>query len=171
MKIIKILLFVYFNFLLLSTVQAFTDKEDKGAQSTGREDLSFLNAKNSNFKKGKDALKQALKLQSKKKNIKATKRFNDSLEYFLLAYEDYPDNVEILSYLALTYNKVGDLFMAEIYYLEGLTIDPKNNSINEKLGKLYFETKRIDFARERLKVLKFCNCKEYLNLKNIIINY
>ena len=58
--------------------------------------------------------------------------------------------------------------MSEIYYLEGLVIDPKNISINQSLGKLYYETKRINLANERLDVLKSCNCQEYLNLKSII---
>ena len=58
--------------------------------------------------------------------------------------------------------------MSEIYYQEGLIIDPKNYLINQRLGELYFNTKRVNLAKERLEVLISCNCEEYLNLKNII---
>ena len=58
--------------------------------------------------------------------------------------------------------------MSEIYYLEGLEIDPNNNLINQRLGELYFNTKRVDLANERLEVLSICNCGEYSELKEII---
>ena len=163
------IIFLILIFLFSSLNSAFSETKDIG--TGGRNDLSFLNVKTSNFKKGTDALKQASKLQKKNKNKRANKRYNDAIGYFLLAYKNYPDNPEILYYLAFTYNITGDLIMAEIYYQEGLALDPKNNIINEKLGKLYFDTKRIDLAKERLKALKSCDCKEYLSLKNIIGNY
>ena len=40
--------------------------------------------------------------------------------------------------------------------------------INEYLGELYVATNRIDLAKERLNVLKNCNCEEYSELKDII---
>ena len=40
--------------------------------------------------------------------------------------------------------------------------------INEYLGELYVVTNRIDLAKERLSVLKNCNCEEYKELKEII---
>jgi len=36
------------------------------------------------------------------------------------------------------------------------------------LGELYVVTNRIDLAKERLDVLKSCNCEEYEELKAII---
>ena len=66
-----------------SSLNAKEDKDGKGAQSTGREDLSFLEAKNSNFKKGKDALKQAIKYKKKNKIEKYTKRLNKDIKYFV----------------------------------------------------------------------------------------
>ena len=68
MNFFKYIFILYFSFFLINEIHAFTDNDGKGAQSTGREDLSFLNVKNSNFKKGKDALKQALKYEKKKQN-------------------------------------------------------------------------------------------------------
>ena len=134
----------------------------------GRDDLSFLNVKNSDFKKGKDSFKRALKYKKKNKIKKANKRFEKALKYFVSANKEYPKNVEILSYLGLTYSMVGDLIMSEIYYQEGLAIDPKNVLLNQRLGELYHQSKRNELALERLKVLYSCDCQEYLNLKKLI---
>ena len=168
MNFFKYIFILYFSFFLINEIHAFTDNDGKGAQSTGREDLSFLNVKNSNFKKGKDALKQALKYEEKNKIDKANKLYEKALKYFVLANEETYDNTDILYALGFIYNKVGDLMMSEIYYQEGLSINPKNNLINLKLGELYFNTNRKILAKERLKVLNSCNCQEYINLKNII---
>ena len=168
MKILKYLAILIFSFVSFNQANAFLDKDNKGAQSTGREDLSFLEAKNSNFKKGRDALKQAIKYNNKKKFEKSSKRLNIAIKYFVSAYKENPDSIEILSYLGLTYYMVGDNIMSEIYYQQALAIDPENNLINQRLGELYFNTKRTDLAKERLKILSNCDCKEYSNLKLII---
>mgnify|MGYP001425276933 FL=1 len=158
-------LFLIFFF---NNAQSFTDNSGKGAQSTGREDLSFLDVKSSDLKKGKDSLKRALKFEKKNKNKKANKYFERALKYFVSANKENADNIEILNHLGFTYNKIGDLIMSEIYYQQGLVIDPKNNLINLRLGELYIYTKRNELAKERLKVLSKCNCQEYSDLKNII---
>ena len=49
-----------------------------------------------------------------------------------------------------------------------MSIDPKHNGINEYLGELYVATNRINLAKERLKVLESCNCKEFKELKDVI---
>ena len=134
----------------------------------GRQDLSFLDAKNSNYKRGFDALKQATIYAKKGKSKKAQKRFNDTIKFFLLANEEFPNEPSILNYLGFSYKKVGDFLMAEIYYTQGLEIEPNHNGINEYLGELYIATNRIDMAKERLEVLKNCNCEEYSELKEII---
>ena len=90
------------------------------------------------------------------------------MKYFVLAHRGSPDNIDILNYLGFTYYKVGDLTMSEIYYQEGLVIDPKNNFTNQKLGEIYFNTKRVNLANERLKFLSSCDCQEYLDLKSIM---
>ena len=66
------------------------------------------------------------------------------------------------------FEKTGKLEEAEKYYLEGLKIKPDHNGINEYLGELYVNTDRIEQAKERLAVLKNCNCEEYSELKEII---
>jgi hypothetical protein len=50
-----------------------------------------------------------------------------------------------------------------------LAIDPSHIGINEYLGELYVVTNRINLAKERLEILKSCNCEEYQDLKDIII--
>ena len=77
-------------------------------------------------------------------------------------------NADILNYLGYTLRKTGDLEQAEIYYLKGLELDSKHLGINEYLGELYVQTNRIELAKERLEVLKGCNCEEYEELKELI---
>lgn len=168
MKILKYFSILIFSLLLSNQVNAFLDNDGKGAQSTGKEDLSFLEAKNSNFKKGKDALNQAIKYKKKNKLEKSSKRLNKAIKYFVSAYEENPNNLDVLNYLGLAYYIVGDTIMSEIYYNQALVIDPNNTLINQRLGELYFKTKRTTLAKEKLKILSKCNCEEYSVLKMII---
>ena len=168
MKILISVIIIFYLFVF-NVAHSFRGNPTENEIGTGgREDLSHLKAKNSNFKKGKDALKQALKYQKKSKIGKANKKFEKALKYFVSAYEEVPDNIETIYLLGFTYNKLGDLLMAEIYYKDGLSISPNNVLINKKLGELYINTKRMKFAKERLKVLSSCGCKEYTDLKSII---
>ena len=100
--------------------------------------------------------------------IKSIKRFKDSLKFFELANEENPNEPDILNLLGFTSRKVGDYTMAEIYYEQGLELDPLHNGINEYLGELYVQTNRIDKAKERLEVLKNCNCEEFNELDAVI---
>ena len=134
----------------------------------GKEDLTHLKGTNSNLKRGVDALNQAKKYDKKGKTDKAIKRFKDSLKFFELANEESPGEPNILNFLGFTSRKVGDYTMAEIYYEQGLELDPLHNGINEYLGELYVQTNRIDKAKERLEVLKNCNCEEIEELDAVI---
>jgi len=162
------------KFLIISFIAFFLNfpiysaTKSSGIKSDGRQDLSFLAVKNSNFKKGYDALKQAKKYAKKGRIQKAKKRFNDTIKFFLLANEETPNEPIILSYLGFSYKNAGDFLMAEIYYTQGLKIDPKNIDINRYLGELYIETNKIDKAVERLKILEDCNCLQYKDLAEII---
>ena len=64
--------------------------------------------------------------------------------------------------------KTGNLEQAETYYLKGLELDSKHLGINEYLGELYVQTNRIELAKQKLEVLKGCNCEEYEELKELI---
>ena len=120
------------------------------------------------FKNGLNAVKKAKKYEKKGKKIKANKKFNKAIEFLTLANKECPNQPVILNYLGFSLRKVGDLPMAEIYYLQGLEIDPNHIVINQYLGELYVNTNRIDKAKDILKVLEACNCEEFAKLKNAI---
>ena len=168
----KYLALILITFVINNYVYSATSStSSSGAKSDGRQDNSYLEVKNSNYKKGFDALKQAKRYAKKGKKDKSKKRFNDAAKFFTLANEEFPNQPDILNYLGYTFRKIGDFTMAEIYYEQGLAIDPMHIGINEYLGELYLETNRIDKARERLIVLKDCKCEEYEELKNLISKY
>jgi len=168
----KYLALILITFVINNYVySAASSTSSSGAKSDGRQDNSYLEVKNSNYKKGFDALKQAKRYAKKGKKDKSKKRFNDAAKFFTLANEEFPNQPDILNYLGYTFRKIGDFTMAEIYYEQGLAIDPMHIGINEYLGELYLETNRIDKARERLIVLKDCKCEEYEELKNLISKY
>ena len=167
---IIILFMLSFSNHIYSAETVSDDKKD-GLWNTGKINKLYLKGKNSDYKRGHDALKQAKKYAKKGKEDKAKKRFNDAAKFFTLANKKFPNDPNILNYLGYTLKKVGDFTMAEIYYEQGLAIDPQHIGINEYLGELYVETNRIDKAKERLKVLENCKCKEFDKLQNLISKY
>ena len=70
--------------------------------------------------------------------------------------------------MGFTTRKLGDYKKGEELYNQVLKIDPNHKGINEYLGELYIVTNRIDLAKERLEVLKACDCEEFKELKEII---
>ena len=142
---------------------------DSKAKSNGREDEGYLKGKkNSNFKIGLNAIKKAKKYERKKEIEKSKEKFNKAIKYLTLANEKYPFEPAILSLLGFSLIYVGDLDMAEIYFLQGLEIEPNHIYINKDLGELYIKTKRINMAKEQLKILETCKCKEFEELKALI---
>ena len=113
-------------------------------------------------------IKRAGKLEKKDKLDKAKKLYSSAFKKLKDAHMKDKKNPDILNYMGFTSRKTGNFDKAEEYYLKGLSIDPKHNGINEYLGELYVQTNRIDKAKERLDVLKNCNCKEYKELELII---
>ena len=111
---------------------------------------------------------RAKKLEEKNKIDRATKLYSKALKKLQQAYKTDKNNPDILNYLGFTLRKTGKLEEAEKYYLAGLKIKPDHNGINEYLGELYVKTGRMELAKERLSVLKNCNCEEYAELKEII---
>mgnify|MGYP001233181625 FL=1 len=106
--------------------------------------------------------------EKKGKTDKALKRYKKAQKLLLKSNKKKPNKADTLNYLGFTTRKLGDFVAGEKYYLEGLAINPNHIGINEYLGELYVVTDRIDLAKERLKVLEQCNCKEYKELKEII---
>jgi tetratricopeptide (TPR) repeat protein len=126
------------------------------------------NTKVSNYAKAKNLIKAAKKYEKKGKTEKAQKRYAKAQELLLKSNEKKPLQADTLNYLGFTTRKLGDYKKGEEFYLQGLQIEPNHNGINEYLGELYMVTNRMDLAKERLNVLKSCNCKEYKQLKEII---
>tara|TARA_B110000967_G_C18830725_1_gene533936 strand:+ start:237 stop:722 length:486 start_codon:yes stop_codon:yes gene_type:complete len=113
-------------------------------------------------------VKRAGKLEKKDKPEKAKKLYSRAFENLNKAYKSDNKNPDVLNYMGFTSRKIGNFKEAEDFYLKGLNLDPKHNGINEYLGELYVQTNRIDKAKERLAVLKNCDCDEYQDLELII---
>jgi len=113
-------------------------------------------------------INKAKKFEKKNKSDKAQKHYKKAIGYLLKHNKKFPADPNTLNYLGFTHRKVGDYENAEIYYSMGLAIDPKHIGINEYMGELFVVTNRLDEAKERLAVLKDCNCKEYDELKLVI---
>ena len=122
----------------------------------------------SDYTKAKNLIKAAKKYEKKGKTEKAQKRYTKAQKLLLKSNKKKPLQADTLNYLGFTTRKLGDYDGGEKFYLQGLEIEPNHNGINEYLGELYVATNRMDMAKERLEVLKTCNCEEYAELKEII---
>ena len=136
--------------------------------SAGTSNDSDSASKVSNYTKAKNLIETAKKYEKKGKTEKALKRYTKAQKLLLRSNEKKPLQADTLNYLGFTTRKLGDYEKGEKFYLQGLQIEPNHNGINEYLGELYVATNRMDMAKERLEVLKTCNCKEYKELKEII---
>ena len=122
----------------------------------------------SDYAKAKNLIKAAKKYEKKGKTEKAQKRYAKAQKLLLKSNKKKPLQADTLNYLGFTTRKLGDYEKGEEFYLLGLKIEPNHNGINEYLGELYVATNRMDMAKERLEVIKTCNCEEYDELKEII---
>ena len=120
------------------------------------------------YKAAKKLVLKAKKLEKKDKFDKALTLYSKAYDKLIKAYDKDKKNPDILNYLGYTLRKTGDFEKAEAYYLKGLELDAEHLGINEYLGELYVQTDRIGLAKERLAVLKGCNCEEYEELKELI---
>ena len=126
------------------------------------------NKKKTNYDKAVIQIETAKKLEKKGKLEKAKKKYFKAQKLLIESNDNKPNKADTLNYLGFTTRKFGDYENGEKYYLQGLELEPNHIGINEYLGELYVVTNRIDLAKERLKVLKKCNCDEYSELKEII---
>ena len=150
--------------ILLSGFVFFLIQDATFAASGGGSSKSYTDL----YSEAKKYVLRAKKLEEKDKMDRATKLYSKALEKLEKAYKSDKNNPDILNYLGFTLRKTGKLEEAEKYYLAGLKIKPDHNGINEYLGELYVNTGRMELAKERLAVLKNCNCEEYSELKEII---
>ena len=154
---IKNTLITFFLLILLST----------NSYSAGTSSGSDSNSAN-NYSKAVKLVKAAKKYENDGKLDKANKRYMKALKLLIKSNKSKPNKADTLNYLGFTTRKLGDFETGEKYYLQGLAIEPNHIGINEYLGELYVQTNRIDKAKERLEVLKNCNCEEYGELELII---
>jgi tetratricopeptide (TPR) repeat protein len=153
---------IFFTFLLLLALSV-------NSYSAGSSDNSNDNSKiKTNYDKAVAHIKLAKKYEKKDKIKKANKRYERALKLLIKSNNKKPNNPDTLNYLGFTTRKLGDYKNGEKFYLEGLAIEPNHIGINEYLGELYVVTNRISLAKERLKILENCDCKEYIQLKEII---
>ena len=156
-KLLTVLLFV----LISSPV--FSAGGDSGGSDGGGEGKP-----QTQYQIAEKMIKKAKKFEKKNKIDKAQKNYKKAIGYLLKHNKKFPSDPDTLNYLGFTHRKVGDYKNAEIYYSMGLELDPKHIGINEYMGELFVVTNRLDKAKERLAVLKDCNCKEYEELKLVI---
>ena len=136
------------------------------AATSGNNENSNVNYYNA----GKKLILKAKKLEKKNKIEKAKKLYIKAYKRLEKAYAKDKNNADILNYLGYALRKTGNFKKAEIFYLKGLELDASHLGINEYLGELYVQTNRIELAKERLTVLKDCNCEEFKELKELIDN-
>jgi tetratricopeptide (TPR) repeat protein len=137
------------------------------AYSAGSSDSGSSNTK-SNYDKAVSFIKSAKKLEQKGKAKKANKNYEKAQKLLIKSNIKIPNKADTLNYLGFTTRKLGDYKNGEKYYLLGLSIEPNHKGINEYLGELYVATNRINLAKERLKILESCDCKEFKQLKEVI---
>ena len=148
-------------FVILILTLFTTNSFSAGSESTSSKVKS-------NYDKAVESIKFAKKYESKGKLEKAKKRYAKAQKLLLKSNSEKPNKPDTLNYLGFTTRKLGDYENGEKYYLQGLEIEPNHVGINEYLGELYVVTNRLDLAKERLKILENCNCKEYTQLKEVI---
>ena len=148
-------------FLILFSTNSFS-------AGSGSSDSERTIKVKSNYDKALESIKFAKKYEAKGKLEKAKKRYAKAQKLLLKSNSKKPNKPDTLNYLGFTTRKLGDYENGEKYYLQGLKIEPNHIGINEYLGELYVATNRLDLAKERLKILQNCNCKEYTQLKEVI---
>ena len=148
-------------FLTIFLISALTSNLFAASSSSG-------SSTKSNYDQAVKLIKSAKNYEKKGKLDKATKRYEKAFKLLIKSNKKKPSHPDTLNYLGFTSRKIGNYEVAEKYYLEGLAIDPNHNGINEYLGELYVKTNRIEKAKERLEVLKNCNCEEFQELNNVI---
>tara|TARA_B100000795_G_scaffold137422_1_gene102645 strand:+ start:38 stop:529 length:492 start_codon:yes stop_codon:yes gene_type:complete len=152
------------KYLLIILISLIFNTSIYAAGSSGDDSSKKI----SNYTKAHNLIKAAKKYEKKGKTEKAQKKYTKAQLLLLKSNKEKPLQADTLNYLGFTTRKLGDYKKGEEYYLLGLKIEPNHVGINEYLGELYMITERIDLAKERLEVLKNCNCDEYKDLKKII---
>jgi len=152
----KILFSILFSCILTLNVHAAGSSDSGSSKTRTQYDMAVSH------------INSAKEFEKKNKLKKAKKRYEKAQKLLIKSNNKFPNKPDTLNYLGFTTRKIGDFENGEKYYLQGLEIDPTHVGINEYLGELYVVTNRMGLAKERLAVLKNCNCQEYSDLKAVI---
>ena len=101
-------------------------------------DSSGDSSKESLYDDAVKLVKRAGKLEKKDKSDKAKKLYAQAFNKLEKAYKSDKKNPDILNYMGFTTRKTGNFEKAEKFYLEGLSLKPNHNGINEYLGCLLY---------------------------------
>ena len=160
----KIFLSFFFIFFIITTSNLYANSQGYRDELPELKRLTDLSI-------GIRRINKGLKYEKKNKYKKANKMYTEAINFLLEANKNQNIDPNIFFYLGFAYNKLKNYENAEIYYSLGLTLDPKNSYINLYIGELYLNTRRVNLAEERLKVLSDCNCIEYNELKKSISKF
>ena len=160
----KIFLSFFFIFFIVKTSNLYANSQGYRDELPELKRLTDLSI-------GIRRINKGLKYEKKNKYKKANKMYTEAINFLLEANKNQNIDPNIFFYLGFAYNKLKNYENAEIYYSLGLTLDPKNSYINLYIGELYLNTRRVNLAEERLKVLSDCNCIEYNELKESISKF
>ena len=160
----KIFLSFFFIFFIITTSNLYANSQGYRDELPELKRLTDLSI-------GIRRINKGLKYEKKNKYKKANKMYTEAINFLLEANKNQNIDPNIFFYLGFAYNKLKNYENAEIYYSLGLTLDPKNSYINLYIGELYLNTRRVNLAEERLKVLSDCNCIEYNELKESISKF
>ena len=156
---------------LISTLNIFAEQSGKGGAIESMEEHIKQNRnKSTNYSKGITHLKKAIKYQKKMKNEKANSYHKKAIDYFLAYNKEYGVYPDTLYYIGFSYENIDDINNAILFYQIGLELEPKNINMNKQLADIYIKENKITLVKEILNVLKDCNCKEYSEIKNKILN-
>ena len=163
----KKFLVIFFSAIILST--PLFSASNGSSEVKGQYQVTDSKARKiSNYKIAVKRILKAKKFEKKGKTDKAKILYEEAYSRLIEANKEKPIDPDILNYMGFTSLKLGNLEDAEIYYLLGLDQNPNHIGLNEYLGELYVQTNRIDKAKERLKILEGCDCKEFDELQTSI---
>lgn len=159
MKNLKIL-YILFLFLFSSVPVAALDGTVE--YNSVNIDYSILNAKKY-ASLGDEFLKSA---ESKKNNTNEKKRFfyGEALGSYITATEIYPEMIDIYGKIGYIYGKLKKYGLAKAYLNKGLSMNPKNSTVNYYFGVVTYDMENYN---EALKYYKAAEKYRYPNKYDI----
>ena len=111
-------------FILIFSILLSTSSFAAGGDSGGSSEASL-------YDDAVKLVKRAGKLEKKENLDKANKLYSQAFKKLEKALKKDKKNPDILNYMGFTSRKTGNFEIAEKFYLQGLSINPNHNGINE----------------------------------------